>query len=88
MGTKLTEIRNGCFHAALDDEPMFVLLGRDQSAPALIRDWADIREHEIERGVRPASDYEKIRDARETADNMEKWRHANDGAWRNGLFGK
>ena len=40
MGTKLTELRDGCFARALDDEPMFVLLARDTSAPSLVRLWA------------------------------------------------
>ena len=84
MATKLTELRNGCFHAALDDEPMFVLLARDPDAPRLCRNWASQRESEITRGARPSSDTAKVIHARQLADDMEKWRKANDGAWRNG----
>lgn len=86
MGTKLIELRDGCFHAALDDEPMFVLLARDPDAPRLCRNWASQRESEIKRGARPASDAAKVQEARETADRMDKWRKANDGAWGTGLF--
>lgn len=87
MGTKLTELRDGCFHAALDDEPMFVLLARDPDAPRLCRNWASQRESEIERGSRPSSDSAKVQAARETAGRMDKWRKENDGVWRGGLFG-
>lgn len=86
MGTKLTELRDGCFHAALDDEPMFVLLARDPDAPRVIRNWAAARTEDIERGRRPASDASKVVEARRCADQMEKWRAANDGAWRDGLY--
>jgi hypothetical protein len=88
MGTKLQELRDGCFARAMDDEPMFVLLSRDPSAPALVRQWADQRTGEVNAGTRPASDMEQILEARGCADRMEAWREANDGAWRNGLFGE
>lgn len=82
MGTKLEELRNGCFHAAMDDEPMFVGLARDPSMPTFVRVWADTREAEIKAGTRPASDMSKVAEARATADKMEQWRKDNDGAWR------
>jgi hypothetical protein len=88
MGTKLQELRNGCFAAAMDDEPMFVLLARDPSAPAQVRAWADEREAAINAGRKPASDMSKVQEARDCADNMERWREENDGAWRNGLFAR
>jgi hypothetical protein len=88
MGTKLEELRNGCFQAAMDDEPMFVLLARDPQAPALVRKWADQRETEIELCRRPRSDMEKVQEARYCATRMEEWRKHNDGAWREGLFGE
>lgn len=86
MGTKLTELRNGCFYNAMDDEPMFVLLARDPSAPFKVEDWANTREAEIKRGRRPASDMAQVNEARETAQRMRVWREANDGKWRTGLF--
>jgi hypothetical protein len=87
MGTKLQELRNGCFAAAMDDEPMFVLLARDPSAPSHVRRWADDREEQIQRGAKPQSDMVKVQDARHCAYRMEVWRMHNDGAWRDGLFG-
>ena len=86
MGTKLTEMRDGCFHKAMDDEPMFVLLARDPSAPDLVAAWADQREREINAGKRPASDMAQVHEARSNAANMRSWRVINDGAWRTGLF--
>lgn len=86
MGTKLTELRDGCFHAAMDDEPMFVLLARDASTPDLVRSWAQTREHEIRMGRKPAIDMAIVNDAFDCADKMEAWREENDGAWRDGLF--
>lgn len=86
MGTKLTELRDGCFHAAMDDEPMFVLLARDPNAPLIVQVWADNREREISEGRRPASDMGKVREARKTAKEMREWRRDHDGEWRTGLF--
>lgn len=86
MGTKLTELRNGCFAKALDDEPMFVLLARDVRAPDIVEEWADRRAQEIRDGKRPASDMDQITEAYQCADNMREWRRQNDGAWRTGLF--
>ena len=88
MGTKLQELRDGCFARAMDDEPMFVLLARDQSAPQGARDWADRREAEVKAGRKPASDMVQVQEARQCADRMEAWREANDGAWRSGLFAR
>lgn len=87
MGTKLQELRNGCFGKAMDDEPMFVLLSRDPAAPKFVRDWADQREEEINAGKRPPGDRAQVSEARITANDMEQWRRENDGAWREGLFG-
>lgn len=87
MATKLTELRDGCFAKAMDDEPMFVLLARDPQAPALVRQWATRRRLDIGMGRRPSSDMAQVDEAERNADNMESWRLANDGAWRTGLFG-
>lgn len=88
MGTKLQELRSGCFAAAMDDEPMFVLLARDESAPKGADDWADRREADIEAGRKPASDMVKVQEARKCAADMRTWREENDGAWRSGLFAR
>lgn len=86
MGTKLNEMRNGCFAKALDDEPMFVLLARDPAAPALVREWAGQRRAAIELGRRPSSDLAQVEEAEQCATNMEAWRKEHDGEWRKGLF--
>lgn len=82
MGTKNNPNLNDCYARALPDEPMFVLLARDLSAPEVVRDWAEIREVEVEDGIRPEEDRAVIAEARELADAMEEWRAQNDGAWR------
>jgi hypothetical protein len=87
MGTKLQEMRDGCFARAKDDEEMFVLLARDLSAPAKVREWAIQRQMDISMGRKPASDMEMVDEAFACATRMEKWREENDGAWRDGLFG-
>lgn len=87
MGAKLTELRDGCFARAMDDEPMFVLLARDASAPKKVREWATQRKADISMGRKPASDMAVVDEAFETANKMEAWRETNDGAWRTGLFG-
>lgn len=87
MGTKLQELRDGCFNRAMDDEPMFVLLARDPKAPELVRKWADDRTDDINAGRRPSTDREQVDEALRCAARMEIWREENDGAWREGLFG-
>lgn len=67
MSTKNNPGRYDCYVHAERDEPMFVLLGRDVHAPALVREWADIREEKGE----PA---DKIQEARECADAMVLFR--------------
>lgn len=87
MATKQTELLDGCFAKAMDDEPMFVLLGRDASAPDIVEAWACNREYEIFMSRRPASDMAQVEEARQTALNMRAWHIEKDGAWREGLFG-
>ena len=43
MARKFIELKSGCMAKALDDEPTFVLLGRDLAAPAAIRAWIGVR---------------------------------------------
>lgn len=44
MATKLNPGPNDCYAKAEPDEPMFVLLGRDRHAPALVWLWSVLRE--------------------------------------------
>lgn len=55
-----------CYANAAPDEPMFVLLARDPSAPLLVELWALIRE-------KLGSDAEKIEEARGCATAMHNW---------------
>ena len=83
MGTKLRPGNFDCYANALPDEPMFILLARDPSAPSKVRAWAYDREKAIGHGNRPTADTPMVAEARQCADDMEAWRRANDGAWRN-----
>lgn len=82
MGTKLEPGPFDCYANALDDEPMFLVLARDPSAPALVRGWAQRREQEIIDGTRPQTDLPMVREAFDCASEMVKWRLENDGRWR------
>lgn len=67
MGTKKNPGKWDCYAKAEEDEPVFVLLGRDATAPLVVRRWADEREL-------MGDDAEKIAEARRCADAMEIWR--------------
>lgn len=82
MGTKNNPGAYDCYANALPDEPMFILLGRDPSAPTLVAEWANEREEAIVLGHRPQSDMAMVEEARECARNMLRWRAENDGKWR------
>lgn len=68
MGTKKEPGKWDCYAKAEPDEPVFILLGRDASAPARVRKWA------YERELLGNDDPEKIAEARRVADDMERWR--------------
>lgn len=72
MGTKNRPGAYDCHEKAEPDEPLFTLLARDASAPALIEMWADAREKRGEEaGV--------VAEARECAEQMRAWRDHNRG---------
>lgn len=48
MGTKLSPGKFDCYAAARDDEPMFVLLGRDRHFWVLVKLWIRLRRQEGE----------------------------------------
>lgn len=64
MGTKNNPGQFDCYAAAGEDEPMFVLLGRDKHAPTLVRIWALLRAYDEE-------SEEKIAEALACADAMD-----------------
>jgi hypothetical protein len=61
---------NSCLNRSRDDEPVFVLCGRDRSAPTVIEFWATLADHA---GV----PLEKVKAAREEAVAMRQWQSAN-----------
>lgn len=61
-----------CLNVALEDEPIFVLLGRDASAPAAITAWFADR---LNRCKNRAGDPQMI-EAREAISAMLDWRAA------------
>jgi hypothetical protein len=73
MGTKNNPNPNDCYAKAEPDEPMFVLLARDQHAPQLVELWAARRASE---GEDPA----KVEEALKCAKTMRKYRYERKGA--------
>lgn len=84
MGTKNNPGKFDCYKAALPDEPMFVLLARDEEAPAHVRNWARARANMIAVGTLPPEDILGVLEALELADTMERWRRRNTdkAPWR------
>lgn len=68
MATKNNPGPFDCHAAAAPDEPMFVLLGRDPNAPALVRQWA------MERSKMGADEQPKVMEALSVAADMERYR--------------
>ncbi len=66
MGTKNKPGKFDCYDNAEPDEPMFVLLGRDPFAPALVEFWAHLREES-------GDDPQKVTEARVCAHTMRAW---------------
>lgn len=83
MGSKLQPGNFDCYTNALPDEPMFILLARDECAPAIVEKWAEYRRGLITIGEKPASDELMIAEALQCAEAMRAWREKNDGKWRN-----
>jgi|SRR6185312_4911842 len=66
MATKRNPGPFDCYANADPDEPLFVLLGRDKHAPALVWMWAALREMDDEDPV-------KVAEARQCVAAMMKW---------------
>lgn len=77
MGTKNNPGKHDCYASAGPDEPMFILLARDPLAENLVLDWAQQRQNQIERGTKPLSDMDKVREARACAQQIKAWRKEN-----------
>src|SRR5687768_14286082 len=74
MGTKANPGRYDCLAKLDKDEPYFVLVAHDAMAPALVRSWAQLREQQVEQGIKPPSDMAQVAEARQCAAQMEIWR--------------
>lgn len=68
MGTKLNPGAFDCYAKALPDEPFFVLLARDVTAPMVVIEWT--REN-------PSLAPEKRNEAMDCAAAMMRWRNRN-----------
>jgi hypothetical protein len=79
MGTKNNPGVFDCYAAAEPDEPMFVLLGRDRHAAALVNLWATMREIDGE-------DAAKVAEAGACADAMVAYRHDPHAGWMGGAI--
>lgn len=94
MATKLNPGPFDCYRSALPDEPMFILLGRDASAPDRIRDWVAAKRRDLLSGRNPdlvqsageaeivEEDLRKCSNAEMIAHDMQVWRARNNGQWR------
>lgn len=98
MGTKQIPGQFDCYANALDDEPMFVLLARDELAPGAVRDWAERykstkelanakhveKNYKIETigGRLTVDQYAKYCEALDCADAMTAWRGKYDNLGR------
>lgn len=72
----------GCLGKSQDDEPVFVLCGRDVFAADRVRDWADlVEQYGARTGGLTAARQAKVAEARRIALAMDHWR-ANTGAAR------
>lgn len=77
MGTKNKPAAFDCYGNAEPDEPMFILLARDVTAPDVVEEWACRREDAIQLGEKPESDRAMVDEARECASAMRAWRQKN-----------
>ena len=63
---------SGCLGRSSADEPVFVLCARDKVASMVVRDWADM-------AAKIGASEEKVAEARQLADRMERWRASHGG---------
>lgn len=70
MGTKNDPAPFDCYANAEDDEPMFVLLARDRTAPDVLFAWIA---HRVREGLNEPND-PQIVEAAQCAHAMRRWR--------------
>lgn len=88
MGTRNTPGPFNCYAAALPDEEVFTVLGRDPATPATIRFWVEERQRLGK--VVTTDDQQRMREALLIADRAHDWREkmieladGGDPVWRN-----
>lgn len=80
MGTKTKPSAWDCYANLLDDEPYFVLMGRDRYGASTVRMWADQRENELRASDATCTaaevfrEIDQIAEARRVADEMDQFR--------------
>jgi hypothetical protein len=74
VGTKNNPSTFDCYAKLDPDEPHFVLMARDASAPGLVRRWAQRRQEDINTGRKPLEDQRQVDEALQCADTMDAWR--------------
>lgn len=82
MSTKRNPGLYNCYANLLLDEPYFVLMGRDPSAPPLVGSWARNRYDDIVGGARPSTDIGMVDEAHSCTLAMRQWHKENDAVWR------
>jgi hypothetical protein len=80
MATKNDPGKFDCYGAARWDEPLFVLLARDISAPLVVMFWGLCRAVLILIRVKPSTDWPMVREAFACARSM--WRYERPSRWR------
>lgn len=95
MGTKKEPGAYDCYAKLEEDEPYFLLRGKDPVGPYLVKIWAASRQGKlnvIEDLVRDmardqdvvsrvsSDDHEKLQEARQCAANMESWRRQKEAS--------
>lgn len=83
MGTKTNPSAFNCHAAAMPDEPIFTLLGRDPAAPSVIEAWCRQR---TKMGKNDSiEDNARIDEAYDCALAMRKWREDNEDPMGDGV---
>ncbi len=77
MATKQNPGKYDCYRNAEQNEPMFILLARDASAPSVVECWARERAEAIATNRKPPSDVRMVVEAFDCAAEMRAWRTAN-----------
>lgn len=85
MMTKAEELEaavngRGCLGRSADDEPVFILVGRDRLAASIVRTWAhQFWNARVNAGTLDARAQSKYDEALALATRMDAWREAHDG---------